>query len=54
MNDDNSTFGKMYKAHYAMVAHSGTINKFAATKTGVTEEDCEVIENEYYHIRKLL
>ena len=42
MNDDNSTFGKMYKAHYAMVAHSGTINKFASTKTGVTEEDCEV------------
>lgn len=42
MNDDNSTFGKMYKAHYAMVAHSGTINKFAAMKTGVTEEDCEV------------
>ena len=42
MNDDNSTFGKMYKAHYAMVAHSGTINKFAAKKTGVTEEDCEV------------
>lgn len=42
MNDDSSTFGKMYKAHYAMVAHSGTINKFAAEKTGLTEEDCAV------------
>lgn len=42
MNDDNSTFGKMYKAHYAMVAHSGTVNKFSAKKTKVTEEDCAV------------
>ena len=42
MNEDNSTFGKMYKAHYAMVAHSGTINKFAAKRTAVTEDDCEI------------
>ena len=42
MNEDNSTFGKMYKAHYAMVAHSGTINKFAAKRTAVTEGDCEI------------
>jgi CRISPR-associated protein Csh2 len=39
MNDDNSTFGKMYKAHYALVAHSGTVNKFAAAKTRLTEND---------------
>ncbi|KIR01274.1 CRISPR-associated protein, TM1801 family [Lachnospiraceae bacterium TWA4] len=32
MNDDNSTFGKMYKAEYAMVAHCGSVNKFAAKK----------------------
>lgn len=39
MNDDSSTFGKMYKAHYALVAQSGTVNKFAAAKTRLTEED---------------
>lgn len=42
MNDDNSTFGKMYKAHYALVAQSGTVNKFAAAKTGLTLEDLNV------------
>lgn len=39
MNEDNSTFGKVYKAHYAMIAQSGSVNKFAAAKTGMTEED---------------
>ena len=42
MNDGNSTFGKMYKAHYAMVAHSGTVNKYAAEKTWLTEADYEL------------
>lgn len=42
MNDDSSTFGKVYKAHYAMVAHSGTVNKFSAEKTRMTEEDKEI------------
>ena len=42
MNDGNSTFGKMYKAHYAMVAHSGTVNKYAAEKTRLTEADYEL------------
>lgn len=42
MNDDNSTFGKMYKAEYAMVAHSGSINKFAAKKTGLSDADVEL------------
>lgn len=42
MNDDNSTFGKMYKAQYAMIAHCGSINKFAAKKTGLTEEDVDI------------
>lgn len=42
MNEDNSTFGKMYKAEYAMVAHSGSVNKFAAKKTGLSEEDVDV------------
>ena len=39
MNDDNSTFGKMYKIHYALVAHSGTVNKFAAAKARLSEDD---------------
>lgn len=39
MNEDNSTFGKVYKAHYAMIAQSGSINKFAAAKTGMSNED---------------
>lgn len=42
MNEDNSTFGKMYKLHYALIAHSGTINKFAAIKTRMTEGDKDV------------
>lgn len=42
MNDDNSTFGKMFKAHYALVAHSGTVNKFSAEKTGLKDSDLEL------------
>lgn len=44
MNDDNSTFGKMYKAAYALVAHSASVNKYAAVKTGLTEEDVILFE----------
>jgi len=43
MNDDNSTFGKMYKAHYALVAHSGSMNKFAAAKTRLSEDDADLM-----------
>jgi CRISPR-associated protein Csh2 len=39
MNDDNSTFGKKYKIYYALVAHYGTINKYNAALTGMTEAD---------------
>lgn len=42
MNDDNSTFGKKHKAHYALVAHHGTVNKFSAKKTGMTENDLAI------------
>jgi len=42
MNEDNSTFGKKYKVHYACVAHSGTINKYSAAKTGMTSHDLEI------------
>ncbi len=39
MNEGNSTFGKKYKLHYALIAHYGTINKYSALQTGMTEED---------------
>ncbi|WP_082788854.1 CRISPR-associated protein [Desulfolucanica intricata] len=39
MNDDNSTFGKKHKLYYALVAHYGTMNKYSAGLTGMTEED---------------
>lgn len=42
MNDDNSTFGKKHKVHYALVAHYGTINKFNAKLTSMTEEDRDI------------
>lgn len=42
MNEDNSTFGKKHKVHYALVAHYGTINKFSAQKTGMTEADRDI------------
>ena len=42
MNNDNSTFGKKYKVYYALVAHYGTINKYSAKLTGMTEEDREL------------
>lgn len=42
MNDDSSTFGKEYKLHYALIAHYGTVNKFAALKTGMSDRDKEL------------
>lgn len=39
MNDDASTFGKDYRVHYSLLAFNGTINKFAAQTTGLTEND---------------
>lgn len=42
MNDDNSTFGKTHQIHYGLITHYGTINKFSAKKTGMTEEDLEI------------
>lgn len=39
MNDDNSTFGKDYRVHYSLLAFNGTINKFAAQSTGLSDED---------------
>lgn len=42
MNDDASTFGKKHKLYYGLFAHYGTINKFSAKLTGMTEEDREL------------
>jgi CRISPR-associated protein Csh2 len=42
MNDDSSTFGKQYKLHYGLIGHYGTVNKYSAIKTGMTEEDLKV------------
>ena len=45
MNDDNSTFGKDYRVHYSLLAFNGTINKFAALSTGLTETDVETFRD---------
>ncbi len=42
MNEDNSTFGKKYKLYYALIAHYGTINKYNAKLTRMTEKDREL------------
>lgn len=39
MNDDSSTFGKDYRVYYSFLAFNGTINKYAAKTTGLTEDD---------------
>ncbi len=43
MNDDSSTFGKKYKIYYGHFVHYGTINKYAAKLTGMTDADHEVL-----------
>lgn len=45
MNEDNSTFGKKHKIHYGLIMHAGTINKFSAKLTGMTERDQELFRS---------
>ncbi|NSW92250.1 MAG: type I CRISPR-associated protein Cas7 [Firmicutes bacterium] len=45
MNEDSSTFGKKYKVYYALVAHYGTMNKYSAKLTGMTEEDRDLFRH---------
>ena len=45
MNDDSSTFGKDYRLYYSLLAFNGTINKYAAQTTGLTETDREAFRN---------
>lgn len=39
MNDDNGTFGKDYRVHYSLLAFNGTVNRFAAQTSGLTDDD---------------
>lgn len=41
MNDDSSTFGKDYRVKYSLLAFQGSINKYAAKDTGLTDKDVE-------------
>ena len=45
MNDDESTFGKDYRVYYSLIAFNGTINKFAAKTTGLTDDDIKLFRN---------
>jgi CRISPR-associated protein Csh2 len=45
MNDDESTFGKDYRVYYSLLAFNGTINKFAANTTGLTDKDVELFRS---------
>jgi len=42
MNDESSTFGKDYRVHYSLLAFNGTVNKFAAQTTGLSNEDMKL------------
>ncbi|MFW6272854.1 MAG: type I-B CRISPR-associated protein Cas7/Csh2 [bacterium] len=42
MNDGSSTFGKDYRVHYSLLAFNGTVNKFAAQTTGLSDNDMEL------------
>ena len=45
MNDGSSTFGKDYRVYYSLLAFNGTINKYAAQTTGLSEADRETFRN---------
>lgn len=45
MNDDSSTFGKDYRVHYSLLAFHGSINKYAAESTRLTEDDIETFRS---------
>lgn len=45
MNDDSSTFGKDYRVHYSLLAFNGTINKYTAQSTGLTDADVSVFRD---------
>ncbi len=49
MNDDASTFGKDYRVKYSLLAFHGSINKYAAKSTGLTDDDIEVFRNSIWN-----
>lgn len=49
MNDDNSTIGKDHRLYYSLLAFMGTINKYTAKTTALTEGDIEIFRNAIWH-----
>jgi len=45
MNDGSSTFGKDYRVYYSLLAFNGTMNKYAAQQTALTEPDRDTFRN---------
>lgn len=45
MNDDNSTFGKDYRVHYSLIAFNGTINRYTAQSTNLTDADIDIFRD---------
>lgn len=39
MNDGSSTFGKDYRIYYSLLAFNGTVNKYAAKNTNLSDDD---------------
>jgi len=48
MNDDNSTFGKDHRLYYSLLAFHGTVNKYFAKQTSLTEDDLKAFRQAIY------
>ena len=48
MNDDNSTFGDDHRVCYSLLAFHGTVNKYFANQTGLTENDLKEFRHAIY------
>lgn len=44
MADESSTFGKDYRVKYSLLAFHGSVNKYAAQTTGLTESDLKTFK----------
>lgn len=49
MSDDSSTFGDDHRLYYSLIAVHGTVNKYFATKTGLTDSDLAAFRNAIIH-----
>lgn len=45
MNEGSSTFGKDYRVKYSLLAFHGSVNKYAAKTTGLTDNDLQLFRN---------